>query len=168
MMKIITDSKRILSLQHKLKKRLTELLPDIAIRRVDIPKVNKDVAVNNNITLKKWYYYQDNQQAHQHTFFVGNWKYGGGLLPYSGSISIAWEGEEYKAGIFVEEATDVYLLHSGIMGRRKKENFFDTYQGETKQIEINGEMKNYAVIGRMDDPDIASAVVNFFDFLVVT
>ena len=164
-MKIITDSKRILSLQHKLKKRLTVLLPDIAMRRVDIPKVTKEVPVNNNITLKKWYYYQDNQQAHQHTFFVGNWKYGGGLLPYSGSISIAWEGEEYKAGIFVEEATDVYLLHSGVMGRRKKENFFDTYQGETKEIEINDETKTYAVVGKMDDPDIASAVVNFFNFL---
>jgi hypothetical protein len=50
------------------------------------------------------------------------------------------------------------------MGRRKKENFFEAYQGETKQIEINDEIKNYAVIGRMDDPDIASAVVNFFDF----
>ena len=165
-MNIITDSKRILSLQYKLRKRLTELMPDTAMRRVDIPKINKDIAVNNNITLKKWYYYQDNQQAHMHTFFVGNWKYGGGLLPYTGSISIAWEGEEYKAGIFVEEGVEVYLLHSGIMGRRKKENFFDAYQGETKEIEINDEMKTYAVIGRMDDPDIASDVANFFDFLV--
>ncbi len=165
-MNIITDCKRILSLQYKLKKRLTELMPDTAMRRVDIPKVNKDVLVNNNIKIKKWYYYEDNQQAHKHTFFVGNWKYGGGILPYSGSISIAWEGEEYNAGIFVEEATDVYLLHSGDMGRRKKETFFDTYKGETKQIEINNEIKNYAVIGRMDDPDIASAVANFFNFLV--
>jgi len=163
-MNIITDNRRILSLQYKLRKRLTELMPDIAIRRVDIPKVNKDVPVNNNITIKKWYYYEDNQQAHKHTFFVGNWKYGGGILPYSGAISIAWGGEEYNSGIFVEEATDVYFLHSGNIGRRKKENFFDTYQGEMKQIEINDEMKNYAVIGRMDDPDIASAVVNFFNF----
>jgi hypothetical protein len=160
-MKIITDSKRILSLQYKLKKRLNKLIPDTAIRRVDIPKINNDVLVNHNITIKKWYFYQDNQQAHTHTFFVGNWKYGGGTLPYSGSLNIAWEGEEYKTGIFVEEASDVYLLHSGNLGRRKKENFFDTYQGETKQIEIDNEIKNYAVIGKMDDPDIASAVVNF-------
>jgi hypothetical protein len=165
-MKIITDTKKILSLQHKLKKRLNDLMPDTAIRRVDIPKINKDVLVNHNITIKKWYLYLDNQQAHKHSFFVGNWKYGGGILSYSGSISIAWEGEEYKAGIFVEEASQVYLLHSGMMSRRKKENFFDTYQGETKEIEIDNEMKTYAVIGRMDDPDIASAVVNFFDFLV--
>ena len=59
-MHIITDSKRILSLQHKLKKRLTDLMPDTAMRRVDIPKVNIDVPVNHNITIKKWYYYQDN------------------------------------------------------------------------------------------------------------
>jgi hypothetical protein len=165
-MNIITDSKRILSLQYKLRKRLTELLPDIATRRVDVPKVTKDVVVNNNITIKKWYFYQDNHQTHTHTFFVGNWKYGGGILPHSGSISIAWEGEEYKAGIFVEEGSDVYLLHSGNMGRRKKETFFDSYQGETKQVEINDEIKDYAIVGKMDDPDIASAVVNFFDFLV--
>lgn len=165
-MNIITDNKRILSFQYKLRKRLTELMPDTAIRRVDIPKINKDVTVNNNITIKKWYYYEDNQQAHKHTFFVGNWKYGGGILPHSGSISIAWGGEELNSGIFVEEATDIYLLHSGNMGRRKKETFFDVYQGETKQVEINDEIKNYAVIGRMDDPDIASLVVNFFNFLV--
>jgi hypothetical protein len=107
-------------------------------------------------------------QSHKHTFFIGNWKYGGGNLPYTGSISISWDGNGSNAGIFVEEAADVYLLHSGNMGRRKKENFFEAYQGETKQIEINDEIKNYAVIGRMDDPDIASAVVNFFDFLVST
>jgi len=165
-MNIITDSKRILSLQYKLKKRLTELMPDTAMRRVDIPKVNTDVSVNYNLTIKKWYYYQDNQQAHKYTFFVGNWKYGGVNLPYTGSISISWEGNESNAGIFVEETTDVYLLHSGNMGRKTKKNFFDAYQGETKQIEINDEIANYAVIGRMDDPDIASIVVNFFDFLV--
>ena len=163
-MHIITDRKRILSLQHKLKKRLTELMPDTAMRRVDIPKANIDVAVNHNITIKKWYFYHDNMQSHKHTFFVGNWKYGGVKLPHTGSISISWDGTGSNAGIFVEEATDVYLLHSGNMGRRKKENFFEAYQGETKQIEINDEIKNYAVIGRMDDPDIASAVVNFFDF----
>ena len=63
-MNIITDNKRILSFQYKLRKRLTELMPDTAIRRVDIPKINKDISVNNNITIKKWYYYEDNQQAH--------------------------------------------------------------------------------------------------------
>ena len=50
----------------------------------------------------------------------------------------------------------------------KKENFFDTYKGETKEIEIDNEMKTYAVVGRMDDPEIASAVVNFFDFLLAS
>lgn len=165
-MHIITDTKKILSLQHKLKKRLNVLMPDTAMRRVDIPKVTIDVPVNHNITIKKWYYYQDNHQAHTHTFFVGNWKYGGRNLPYSGSISISWDGNGSNAAIFVEDADDVYLLHSGNMGRRIKENFFETYQGETKQIEIDDEIRNYAVIGKMDDPDIASAVVNFFDFLV--
>jgi len=167
-MAIITDTKRILSLQHKLKKRLNELLPETVMRRVDIPKFTKDVMVNSNITIKKWYLYQDNQQAHTHTFYVGNWKYGGGKLPHSGSISIAWGGEEYDAGIFVEEDSEVYLLHSGIMGRKKTETFFDTFLGETKQVEINDETKNYAVVGRMNDPDIASSVVNFFDFLIDT
>ena len=143
-------------------------MPDTAMRRVDIPKANIDVAVNHNITIKKWYFYHDNMQSHKHTFFVGNWKYGGVKLPHTGSISISWDGTGSNAGIFVEEATDVYLLHSGNMGRRKKENFFETYQGETKQIEINDESKNYAVVGRMDDPDIASNVVNFFDFIVST
>jgi len=164
-MNIITDRRRILSLQHKLKKRLTDLMPDTAMRRVDIPKVNVDVPVNHNITIKKWYYYQDNMQSHKHTFFVGDWKYGGENLPYTGSISISWDGTGSNAGIFVEEAADVYLLHSGNMGRRKKEKFFETYQGETTEVEINDENKKYAVIGRMDDPDIASDVVNFFDFL---
>jgi len=167
-MNIITDSKRILSLQYKLRKRLTEVMPDTAIRRVDIPKITKDVSVFHNITIKKWYYYQDNQQTHTHTFFVGNWKYGGGVLPYTGAIPIAWEGEEFKAGIFVEEGSDVFLLHSGNMGRRKKETFFDSYQGEIKQVEINSEMKDYAIIGRMDDSDIATSVINFFDFLIKT
>ena len=163
-MHLINDQKRILSLQHKLKKRLNVLMPDTAMRRVDIPKVNIDVPVNHNISIKKWYYYQDNMESKKHTFFVGKWKYGGVTLPYTGSISISWDGTGSNAGIFVEEATDVYLLHSGNMGRRKKEDFFETYQGEKKQIEIDGETKNYAVIGRMDDPDIASNVVNFFDF----
>lgn len=160
-MKIITDTKRILSLQYKLKKRLIDLMPETSIRRVDVPKFNKDVLVNNNITLKKWFFYQDNHQAHTHTFFAGNWKYGGGILPYSGSVVIAWDGEDYKSGIFIEEDSHVTLLHSGNMGRRKKEDFFDSYEGETKEIEIDGETKVYAVVGRMDDPDIASAVMNF-------
>jgi len=167
-MSTITDRKRILSLQHKLKKRLRELMPDIASRRVDIPNLNTEVSVNYNISIKKWFYYQDNQQAHKHTFFVGDWKYGGEKLPYSGSISVSWDGTGSNAGIFFEEPTGVYLLHSGNMGRRKKENFFEAYQGETKQIEINGELKNYAVTGSLDDPDIASNVVNFFDFLAVS
>jgi len=47
--------------------------PDTSMRRVDIPKVNIDVSVYHNITIKKWYYYQDNIQAHQHTFFVVNY-----------------------------------------------------------------------------------------------
>ena len=55
-MHIITDRKRILSLQHKLNKRLTVLMPDTAMRRVDIPKVNIDVPVNHNITIKKWFF----------------------------------------------------------------------------------------------------------------
>lgn len=141
-------------------------MPDIAMRRTDIPKLNIDIPVNHNITLKKWYYFQDNQQAHKHTFFVGNWKYGGVNLPYSGSINISWDGTGSNAGIFAEEASDVYLLHSGNMGRRKKENFFEAYQGETSEVEMDGEVKTYAVIGRMDDPDIASSVANFFDFIV--
>ena len=163
-MQIITDIQKILSLQYKLRKRLNVLMPDTAMRRVDIPKVTTDVKVNHNITIKKWYYYRDNQQSHKHSFYVGNWKYGGGKLPYSGSLSISWEGDGSNTGILVEEAGEIYLLHSGNMGRRKKENFFDTYQGETMQVEINDEVKNYAVIGRMDDPDIATAFVNFFDF----
>ncbi|MDF1576700.1 MAG: hypothetical protein P1P86_16055 [Bacteroidales bacterium] len=140
-------------------------MPDTAIRRVDIPKVNTEVSVNHNISVKKWFYYQDNQQAHKHTFFIGNWKYGGEKLPYTGSISVSWDGTGSNAGIFATENTDVYILHSGNMGRRKKENFFEAYQGETKQIEMHDEIKNYAVVGRMDDPDIARQVVNFFDFL---
>ncbi len=142
-------------------------MPDTAMRRIDIPKINVDVPVNHNITIKKWYYFRDNIQSHKFTFFVGNWRYGGGSLPYTGSISIAWDGSGSNAGIFVEDDTDVYLLHSGSIGRKTKVNFFDAYQGETKEIEINDETKNYAVVGRMDDPDIASNVVNFFDFMHV-
>ena len=167
-MQLITDRRKILSLQHKLKKRLTDLMPDTSMRRTDIPKVTIDVSVNHNITIKKWYFYQDNMQSQKHTFFVGNWKYGGVKLPYTGSINISWDGTGSNAGIFVEEGTDVYLLHSGNMGRRKKENFFETYEGETKEIEIGDETKKYAVIGKMDDPDIASNVINFFDFVVGT
>lgn len=164
-MHIITDRKRILALQYKLNKRLKELMPDLAKRRVDVPKLNSDVTVNHNLTMKKWFYYQDNIQSHKHTFFVGNWKYGGGSLPYTGSISISWDGNGSNAGIFVEEGADVYLLHSGNMGRKTKKNFFEAYEGNTKEIEISDETKTYAVVGRMDDPDLAVKVANFFDFI---
>jgi hypothetical protein len=102
-------------------------MPETAMRRTDIPKLTIDVPVNHNITIKKWYYYQDNMQSRKHTFFVGNWKYGGGKLPYTGSINISWDATGSNAGIFAEEASDVYLLHSGNMGRRMKEDFFEGY-----------------------------------------
>jgi len=162
-MQIITDRKKILSLQYKLNKRLAVLMNETAMRRTDIPKLTIDVPVNHDIRIKKWFYYQDNLQSRKHTFFVGNWKYGGGKLPYTGSISISWDGTGSDSGIFAEEGSEVSLLHTGNMGRRNKENFIDSYQGETKELEIDDETKSYAVIGRMDDPDIASHVISFFD-----
>ena len=59
-----------------------------------------------------------------------------------------------------------YILE--IWAAEKKRIFLKPTREKRKQIEINDEIKNYAVIGRMDDPDIASDVVNFFDFLVST
>jgi len=52
-MEIIIKRGRILSLQHKLKKRLTELLPNTAIRKVLIPNLNEKVKVNYNVKLMK-------------------------------------------------------------------------------------------------------------------
>lgn len=165
-MEVITDKNKIFFLQRKLNNSLQELLPGNAERRVSIPGLNTNVNVNYNISQKKWFYYRDNLGEKKFTFFVGSWKYGGEKLPYSGSISISWTGDTHNAGIFAEEAGEIYLLHSGNMrSKLKVEDFFNKFQGEVKAVSIDGEEKNYALVGKMSDPDIAVKVAGFFDFL---
>lgn len=163
-MEIITDRSRILALQNKLEKRLTELMPNTVTRKVLIPNLNKVVTVNYNLQIKKWFFYLYNSKEHKHTFFVGNWRFGGEPLSYNGSISISWTGSHSNAGVFAKDDTGVLLLHSGVMGGRKLTDFYDRYKGEIRS-DIEGVDKNYAVVGRMDDSDIAEKTVCFFDFL---
>jgi hypothetical protein len=163
-MEIITDRSRILALQKKLEKRLSALMPDTAERKVLIPNLNKVVPVNYNLQLKKWFFYLYNSKEHKHSFFVGNWKFGGEALSYNGSISISWTGSQSNAGIFAKDDTGVLLLHSGVMGGRKLTDFYEKFEGEVIS-DIEGLDKNYAVVGRMDDVDIAEKTVCFFDFL---
>jgi hypothetical protein len=86
-MEIITDRSRILALQHKLEKRLSTLMPTTVARRVSIPGLSKEVIVNYNIQLKKWFFYLYNSKEHKHSFFVGNWRFGGEALSYNGSLA---------------------------------------------------------------------------------
>lgn len=165
-MDLVTDKNRIFFLQRKLNNSLQELLPGNAERRVGIPGMNTNINVNYNISHKKWFFFRDNLKEKKFTFFVGSWKYGGEKLPYNGSISISWTGDTNNAGVFADEAGEIYLMHSGNMRSKLKiDDFFNKYQGEVKQLSIDGEDKNYALIGKMSDPDIALKVVSFFDFL---
>ncbi len=162
-MKIITERKRLLSLQYKLNKRLVAFIPNTTTRKVLVPALNEKVTVNFDSKLKKWFYYQDNITAHKFTFFVGNWKFGDDPLPCSGSISISWTGSTANAGIFATKNKEVFLLHSGDKGGKKLNDFFDKYEGETTS-DVEGVDRQYAVVGNMDDPDIANKVLHFFDF----
>ncbi|MDA3822273.1 MAG: hypothetical protein PF450_06625 [Bacteroidales bacterium] len=147
-----------------MEKRLSTLMPTTVARRVSIPGLSKEVIVNYNIQLKKWFFYLYNSKEHKHSFFVGNWRFGGEALSYNGSISISWTGSQSNAGIFAKDGADVFLLHSGVMGGRKLTDFYEKYEGEIIS-DIEGADKDYAVVGKMDDPDIAEKTVCFFDFL---
>jgi hypothetical protein len=162
-MQIITDRKKILSLQYKLNKRLTTFMPDTSTRKVLVTALSEKVAVNFDSRLKKWSYYQDNISAHQFMFFVGNWKFGEVSLPCSGTINISWTGSTTSAGVFATKDEEVFLLHSGDKGGKKLKDFFDKYKGEVTN-DVEGEDRQYAIVGNMADPDIASKVVHFFDF----
>lgn len=163
-MEMITERRRLLGLQHQLNKRLTALMPNTVERKLLIPKLNKKVIVNYNSKLMKWFFYLDNAKEQKFTFFVGNWKYGAEPVSYNGSISISWDGDASNADIFAKENEKVLLLHSGNMGDKKLDDFFEKYESEITN-DVDGLDNQYAVVGRMDDIDIAEKVVRFFDFL---
>jgi len=162
-MQIITDRKKLLSLQYKLNKRLTGFIPNTSTRKVLVTTLKDKVTVNYDSKLQKWFYYQDNIPAHKFTFFIGNWKYENQSLPCNGSISISWTGSTAETGIFATKDDEVFLLHSGDKGGKKRNDFFDKYEGEVTN-DVEGEDKKYAVVGNMADPDIAHKVLHFFDF----
>jgi len=165
-MEMITERRRLLGLQHQLNKRLTAAMPNTIERKLLIPKLNKKVIANYSSKLMKWFFYLDNTKEQEFSFFVGNWKYGAEPVSNNGSISISWNGDASNACIFAKENEKVLLLHSGNMGGKEVVNFFEKYEGEITN-DIDGLDNQYAVVGRMDDIDIAEKVVRFFDFLTV-
>ena len=55
-------------------------------------------------------------------------------------------------------------MHSGEKGGKKLVDFFDNYKGEVAS-DVEGEERQFAIVGNMNDPEIANKVLHFFDFL---
>ena len=161
-MNIITDRDKIYFLQRQLNNKLKILLDREQLRLVSIVHVNQEVEIHYNDRIRKWFYYQDNFTDRKYTFFFGKWTTGGGKLPSSGSISVSSTGEIKNAGVFAERDGEIYLLHSGRMGKKTIKEFYNSFEGETIDILVNGQEKKYAIVCLMGTDELAQNVIEFF------
>lgn len=66
------------------------------------------------------------------------------------------------AGAFAKDLEGkVYIIHSGSVGGKRKEKFFDKYNGKTAQIQDGDIETRAAVIGGLNDPKLPENVRNF-------